>query len=473
MILELTGSRIVAPYLGTSTIIWTTLIGVILASLSVGYWVGGKEADKNPSIDRLSLILTTAMILLAVIPFIEKFIAVLAPALPDIRSAALISAFILFSPATIFLGMVSPYVARLSMQDVSHSGETVGKIYAFSTVGSIVGTFLGGFVLISFFGSTKIVFALSIIIGVLALLAKLRSKRSIIIALVIVLISAIGLWHKPNIILAQGGNVILDMDSTYERYWIYESVDEKTGRPTRILSNTIYGSQSGMYLDQSTDLLFDYTRAFNIWEAWESEPSHVLMIGAGAYTYPRHLLASTRETKIDVVEIDPLLTELSYEYFDLEDTERMSIFHTDGRRFLNEAAESQYDLIVHDAFSSAISIPHHLTTLETVEHFYRTLASDGVVLVNHISALEGFRSEFIQSSYKTYADVFPYVYIVRVRENVPPGSPQNVMLVASKIQLPLDKDGKYQLWDLDVNDEAIVITDEFAPVERFTFKLFL
>src|SRR3989344_9059481 len=147
MILELDGSRIIAPYLGTSTIIWTSLIGVILGSLSIGYWWGGRLADKSANYRTLAKILALAAIFVLSTSYLKNLLEVAALLSINIIFLTIGGTIILFTPATICLGMVSPYTVRLKMTAVETSGKTVGSFYAISTCGSIVGTFLGGFVL--------------------------------------------------------------------------------------------------------------------------------------------------------------------------------------------------------------------------------------------------------------------------------------------------------------------------------------
>src|SRR3989338_163916 len=155
MILELTGSRVLAPYLGNSTFVWTSLIGVILGRLSIGYWLGGKVADQKASYENFSLILMIAGVLIGLTTIGKEIILqFIQNSTQSIRIGSLIASIIIFAPASIFLGMVSPYAIRLKIKSIEKSGRTVGNLYALSTIGSIVGTFLAGFWLIAYFGHT-------------------------------------------------------------------------------------------------------------------------------------------------------------------------------------------------------------------------------------------------------------------------------------------------------------------------------
>ena len=157
MVFELAGSRVVGPYFGTSLFVWTSLIGIILGSLSIGYYVGGRLADRVPSYERLSFILLLAAAgVTGALIFKDILLTMLQSAEVDVRTSVVLAAIILFSPASILLGMVSPYAVKLSLRELAHSGRTVGNLYALSTVGSIVGTFLAGFYLIPHFGTNRL-----------------------------------------------------------------------------------------------------------------------------------------------------------------------------------------------------------------------------------------------------------------------------------------------------------------------------
>lgn len=145
MILELVGARMIAPYFGTSFYVWTAMIGVILGALSFGYWYGGRVADKNPNDTALMkvIVLASFAILVSLI-MQEMLLSSIAGARVDIRLGALLGAIVLFAPAAILLGIVSPYVARLRLDTIASAGQSIGRLYAAGTFGSIV-TFLAGY----------------------------------------------------------------------------------------------------------------------------------------------------------------------------------------------------------------------------------------------------------------------------------------------------------------------------------------
>jgi len=164
MVFELIGSRILGPFIGTSIFVWTSLIGVILASLSLGYYLGGKAADKNPNLEKLSSIFFLAAFFMS-LTFIFKDILLVFLQLyvRDIKISSIISSLLLFAPASVFFGMVSPYVIRLRIVQLEDSGSIIGNLFAISTFGSILGTFSSGFFLIPFLGVNNVVIILIVI----------------------------------------------------------------------------------------------------------------------------------------------------------------------------------------------------------------------------------------------------------------------------------------------------------------------
>lgn len=480
MILELDGSRIIAPYLGTSTIVWTGLIGVILGSLSLGYWWGGRIADRSANFETLGKVLAVAAVATLSIAYLKNLLELAALAPQNLIAMTVIGTIVLFTPATVCLGIITPYVARLKMKNVEKSGETIGSLYALSTLGSIIGTFLGGFVLISFLGSTKIIMILSSCLFLLAAgsfwnTAKPFSRR---LALICVIAAGLVLTIKtPN---SFGVETIKDVDTRYSRVWIQDGTDTETGRPVRYLTNSKYGTQSGMFLDEPNELLFQYTKLFDLAETLYPDFKKTLMIGAGAYSYPKHFLETYKNASMDVVEIDSGLTELAKQYFGFKENPRVKIFHEDGRTFLNNS-QSKYNVVWNDAFLSYLNIPFQLTTKEVVQKMYDALNLKGVVMTNLISPVSGKALGFLSAEYATYKKVFPAVFLIKVTKR-PEAQMQNIMLVAWKSpegHLPLKiLETKFDIPEKNIfvpisGPDTEVLTDEFAPIEKYMAEMLL
>ena len=239
------------------------------------------------------------------------------------RAASVLATLILFAPPSVTLGMISPYAIRLKMKSIAKSGETAGSIFAVSTAGSIVGTFLAGFVLIATFGSTKILYILSVILVLTSLFIHRKAakgKTTLLFLVIFTLFLAIFLepLFKPKL--------LADKDTLYNRVWIYESEDPETKRPILSLVTGAKGRQSSMFLDKDDDLAIEYTKYYRLAGHFNPKLKRVLMIGGGAYSYPKDFLKKNPEGLIDVVELDPDLTALAREYFNLNESSRLTIY---------------------------------------------------------------------------------------------------------------------------------------------------
>lgn len=474
MILELAGSRVLAPYLGTSLIVWSSLIGLILGALSFGYWFGGKVADKLPNWKTFSGIIFLAAVFVGLTAiFKEPILVTLQESIRSIRLSSILSTLVLFAPASLMLGMVSPYAVRLKIHDVQTSGETVGNLYAISTLGSIFGTFLAGFYLLATFGTTKILYILAITLVVVSIITFVRSELKAKLALILILL-VFGAFS--TIVSAYAGRFgIIDVDSAYQRIQIFDTRDAATGLPVRYLKTDNFTTQSGMFLD-SDDLVFRYTKFYDLANFFNPNAKNALMIGGAAYTYPRHFLKTNPEATMTVAEIDPTVTALAKKYFRLEDDPRMTIVHEDGRVFLNRTKD-KYDLIFGDAFKS-FSPPHQLTTKEAVQKMYDSLNDGGTVMLNLISAIDGTKGEFLRAEYKTYKEVFPEVQVFAVRDSKNAFMVQNFILVAMKKTRTEWKSDDPQIqellsnrWTAGIIDDMPILTDDFAPTDNYLMKL--
>jgi len=471
MVLELDGSRILAPYLGTSLYTWTSLIGIILGALSLGYFLGGKLADKKPSFKNLSIILLLAAISIGLIGLTkEPFLKFVQNEISDIKIGSIVTTIVLFTLPSVLLGMVSPYAVKLKIESLNKSGRTVGNLYAISTIGSIVGTFLAGFYLIPAMGSTKILYLIAIILLLTALLSY--SKSFVVKSLVIILIflSSFGIFYKKT------EAKTIDLDSQHNRILISDGIDKETGRPAKYIYTDPFGTQSAMFTDIDNDLVFKYTKYYRLVDHFASDAQNVLMIGGGAYSYPKDFLAKHAKGKIDVVEIDPKFTELARQYFNLTDNPRLGIIHEDGRIYLNKT-DKKYEAILIDAFKS-LTPPWQLATQESVEKMYSGLDDNGVVIANIVSALEGEKSKFARAEYATFRSIFPQVYFFQVYK-IDPSRSQNLIMIALKndqkpsFQNPDRELDSYlqNLYTKEISNSNI-LTDNFAPVENLTLNLY-
>ncbi len=474
MIYELVGSRLVAPHLGTSVHVWTSLIGVVLASLSAGYYLGGRLADRHPYKHVLAGILLLASICIAVTAARSAWIAsrVVHPDMP-LELGSVLVALALFAPASILLGMVSPYAARLRVMTVETTGSRVGSLYALSTLGSITGTFMAGFYIIPRLGSSATVFMLAGLVYVMSLV--LLGKRACTprigvawgIAGAIILLSFV----DARLHRAKG---VIDIDTEYSRIQVYPGIDWRTKKPILNLRTDPFATQSARFTDGTDDLVFPYAKFYRMADVLVPHSQRALAIGGCAYTQPRDYLKRHPSSTIDVVEIDPGMTRIAREFFELTDDPRLRIIEEDGRIFLNKN-QTRYDTIFMDAFLSD-SVPYQLTTLEAVKRIHESLSENGAAFVNLISAIDGERGQFTQAQYATYKRVFPHVYLFPVYDERDLNRRQNIVLVALKqAEAPSFQSTNNDLqamlnrrWNPENMMKPMpVLTDDFAPVEAY------
>ncbi len=472
MILEMVGSRILAPYRGSSIIVWSSLIGIILGSLSLGYWWGGKLADRNPTYRALSLIVFLAAIFTAAIAFSKTAtLDYLQHYAGSIHLASSLATIILFAPPSTLLGMVTPYAVRLKIRSLQEAGQTVGRLYAISSIGSILGTFLAGFLLIAFLGTTNILFVLALVLAIASFTASLRDRLMKSAGIVLLLALWSGAHGYESYLTSVGFH---DIDTEYNRIFIYPSVEAHTGRPLLIMTTHPKAVQSAMYPDDPIALAVDYTHFYQLLAHFKPDFKRVLMIGGGGYSFPKFALSHYPEIHMDVVEIDPEVTALAGRFFALRDDSRLSIFHEDARSFLN-AQGKKYDVILGDAFTSHYSIPFHLNTVEAVQRMHDALADDGVALVNILASIDGKDGRFLRAEYATFKTVFSQVYLLPVADSHDSRMWQNVMLVALKAKSeprwsnddPIIGELLTHLWRDPPANGLPALTDDYAPVDYY------
>lgn len=462
MILEIVGTRLIAPYFGTSLPVWTAIISVVLASLSVGYYYGGKLADKGATEERLAFILAASGALVGLTMFFQNiFLATLGDMQLPLVASALIAVIVLLGPAALMLGIISPYAARLKIVSVDTSGAAVGRLSAVATAGSIIGTCLAGFVLLRFFGSTTLLSMLAVALLFMSLLVC-RRRFFVIGVLIIAAVCVMGRGYVSLTFTA-------DVDTAYNRIWIFDKDNVRTLSVGGV-------SESAMYLDGNQELVFPYTRFYRLAEHFAPNAKRALMLGGAGYSSPRDFLKRTPGATIDVVEIDPGMTQVARDYFNLQDDPRLRIIHEDGRVYINQTNE-RYDVFFGDAFGSFFSVPYQLTTLEAAERVHALLADKGVAILNLIGSLEGEKGRFIRAEYRTYGEVFPHVYLLPVK-SVDPHEVQNVILVALKgdgvsfSSRDAELDGYLKKrWMGEIVQDVPVLTDDFAPVDQYVSAL--
>ncbi|OGO85526.1 MAG: hypothetical protein A2Y24_03005 [Clostridiales bacterium GWE2_32_10] len=273
--------------------------------------------------------------------------------------------------------------------------------------------------------------------------------------------------------LVYGKTDLKDIDTEYSRIWIYPTYYENKEVKVFQTGNEY---SSAMYLNND-ELVFEYTKYYDLAEHFNTGFNKALMLGGAAYSYPKYYLNKYTNATIDVAEIDSRVTDIAKSEFRLKNNPRLRIFHEDGRIFLNKT-KNKYDVIYGDAFRSK-SVPYQLTTKDAVEKMYNVLNDNGVVVINIISSIEGDKGKFFRGEYKTYKNIFPQVYVFPV-EGIKNGEEiQNIMLVALKSK---DKPSfestdselnEYlaHLWKEEIPNDIPILTDDYSPVEYYTMGI--
>ena len=470
MVLELVAARILSPYVGSSNLIWTTIIGIMLTSMSIGYWLGGKIADKRPDLNLLSLFILLGAFFTSLIPVLETLLVKpLSETNASLVFVAIVTSAFVFGIPSFILAMVSPFAVKIEeLSDEGHNniGKTSGRISSLSTIGSIVGTFAAGFLLIPYLGVRVLILIVTIVLYLLAFMIYCDKNKKYCALMVLILICLLGInYYGKYIFEKENPDIIVDTDSEYSRIWIKRI---ETGDVTYKAMQVDRGFES--YIDQNTKQMgATYAYYYDLFDYFNKDAKSTLMIGGAAYTYPTYYLNKYQDKTIDVVEVDKKMTELAQEQFGLDTTNpRLKIYHQDGRSFLNRT-DNKYDTILIDAFKG-LSAPFELTTYEALTAAKNLLNDNGMVITNIISGLEGKDADFIKYEYATYKAVFPEVKIYQVRDENKKDE-QNLILIGFKNEINnIDETKKEQYTRFlnreiaDFSSDRRIVTDHYSPI---------
>jgi spermidine synthase len=419
---EIAAVRLLAPYFGASTIVWANTIGVVLVALSLGYWLGGRWADRNPTMRGLCLVALAAAALLAVVPFAAAPLLDLGvEALDEVSAGAffgsLIAVLVLVAIPVMLLGAVSPWALRLAVDSVENAGQVAGRLYALSTAGSLFGTLFSALLLIPLVGTrrTFLLFALAIALVAVWGLRPVRRYAVAPVAIAVLLVLPVGSLKATS----ADGKVIYETETPYQYARV---VEDQLGKRTLELNEgqafhsvyEPYGVLTGDYWDSVLVLPF-LTRS--------DPPESAAFLGNAAGTATRIYEEYLPRTEIDGVEIDSELSEIGRRYFDMNNP-NLSLHHEDARPFLRRI-DKDYDVILVDAYRQPY-IPFYLATREFFELCRDRLADDGTLIVN-VGHPEG-QDDLEKVLTATMAEVFPNVLRDPVEES-------NTLLVASEAPL--------------------------------------
>jgi spermidine synthase len=375
---EIAAARLLAPYFGASTIVWANTIGIVLVALSVGYWYGGRLADHNPTRTGLYRIVLLSGLLLAAVPFVaDPFLGVAVDALDSISAGAFVGSLlgvtVLVATPVLVSGAVAPYALRLAVGDVTQAGTVSGRLYAISTVGSLLGTFSSALLFIPLIGTrrTFVVFGLALVLIAVYGLAR-RRLLLVPAALAVLLVIPLGTVKGET---DAGARVIHETDTEYQYARVVQDAD---GTRTLELNEgqAVHSlKRPGSYL---TSNYWDEALVLPL-AALAHPPARMAILGNAAGTTARAYGHYFPRTAVDAVEIDGELTDIGRRYFDLRGP-RLRTITADARPFLRRTG-ARYDAILVDAYRQPY-IPFYLATREFFELVRSRLTPGGVVIVN-------------------------------------------------------------------------------------------
>lgn len=480
---EIAASRLVAPYFGNSTFIWATLIGLTLTYLSVGYYVGGRLADRYPSERLLYTLTAIAAVAIGLIPLMSRpLLNASLDAFADLAVGAfygcLIAIVLLFLVPITLLGCVSPMVIRLRLDAIREAGGTAGSLYALSTIGSIIGSFLPVLVLIPYLGTYETFYSFAFVLGLTSLigllLVRARVPALVTAALLALALLVATLWTPGNLRRAEAGQLLYEGESEYNYIQVIKNGDE-----VGLVLNEGHAIHSIYNPNRLlTEGPWDYFMMgpyFNRDQRPEDVDS-LLLIGLAGGTTARQFTNVYGPIPIDGVEIDPRIVEVGRQYFDMN-APNLNVFVEDGRYYLKRTKRT-YDVIGVDAYRQPY-IPFQLTTREFFQEGYDRLDDDGVMVLN--AGRYGADYRLVEAIATTMKAVFPNVYIIDV------GRFSNSMIIATKRpsdignyranieRLPADsplrtigdlslQTGNIREWTA-TGGKYIVFSDNRAPVE--------
>lgn len=477
--LEMCASRLLAAYFGTSLFIWANLIGLILVYLTVGYFIGGRLADRYPSEQVLCTITAMAALSISILPFISQVILTwsitgLEQVSVSIFFSSLLGTILLFAVPVTLLGLVSPFAIRLVTKEVGRSGKTSGSLYAISTLGSILGAFLPVLWLIPAFGVRRTLLIFGVILFA-ASLWGLRSRWRPAFSLVLIAL-VLPLGPLKNI-----PDLIYEQESLYN----YIQVTQLPDGTRELILNEGQAIHSIYYPNPKTVLTgwyWDYFLAAPYFNAgFTPQKLHrVAIIGLAAGTIAHQFTKVYGQVSIDGVEIDPSIVDVGRKYFAMNEP-NLHVHIQDGRTYL-ETTQAQYDVVAIDAFQQPY-IPFQLTTREFFSTIRSHLSSTGVVALNTAHTPHDYR--LVQAFVNTMSKVFPSVYVFDVpgtfnteimatvqptsittfRQNLAQFTPSSIMgQVASEVSAVVTQGH---------SDGGIVFSDDRAPIEQITDQLLL
>lgn len=477
MAFEMVLGRAMVPYFGGTIFTWGALIAVFLFGMSLGFFGGGRLADRHPRSELIGLLLAGCGVIMLTTPlYLEALSLALLEGIEDVRLGTLIASLVTaFLPAVLFAA-VSPLAVRLALRDLAHSGSTVGAMSALNTVGSIVGTVGTSFFLVPMMGSRAIMYllgAMTITCGVAILAMKpVRMARAAAVAFAWIALAGLlalpsGTHAAPRVSLMTPDGVIEKVESEYNNIFVI-----KQGQ----LLYMNFGYRGSQYVESVYDMLdpaaltVRYTRYMTLAAAYVPKLERAAFVGLGGGRTASYLVNSFPQLRMDVAELDSEVIRLATKYFGVQETDRLKIHPQDGRIFLVRS-KATYDAVFLDAYRGPF-VPFHLLTKEYFELIKKRLSPGGVVAQNVEPT-----TMVLDSAIKTIGTVFRnvdtyeaggnVVIIAYDGERLPPERLRERAAALSaqhKLRYPLPELFRAGT-SIPLRSDAQLLTDDFAPVE--------
>jgi spermidine synthase len=493
MILELVGGRLIARHLGASLYTWTSIIGVVLLGISIGNYIGGRLADRFATAKTLAVIFAvssvTCILIIAANNLVGTFGWLGRLNWPVHVFAHICLVFLLPS---VVLGTISPVVAKRALDNGLAAGRTIGDLYAWAAIGSIVGTFATGFYLIAHFGTVATIKGVSIVVLIMSI-AYYRRFWLVYAWAALLLGSILAGAFFPNAVTDIGSSLFLSRP--YDAAVLYETESEYSYVSVRKLPSSrdmrSFSLNNGMasnriVMDDITDMPDPYMRIYAAVTAAQSLDRNalsVLVIGGGGYVFPRYVEHVWPGSRIDVVEIDSAITTAAMHSLGLSKDTPINIITMDARNYVDQLTRRKsdsgetplYDFVYGDAFND-FCVPYQMVTKEFNDSIARLLTDDGVYMLNVIDMYDS--GKFLGALINTIRMTFEDLHIVCQRSRR--DRYNSFVIIAGKKKLNLEKlaqDRRLKNIRLEIFDDTqlsqlvdksnhIVLTDDFAPVEN-------
>lgn len=478
MMLEILAGRLLAPYIGVSLYTWTSIIGVILAGVSLGNWLGGVWSDRGADERNTAIVLllsgTTCLTVLLILTWI-------APYLQTMQLSPLTASFIyvcaLFFVPAFFIGIITPVLTTLALHRNTRTGHIVGMMHALAAAGSIVGTFLAGYWLIQYFGTHFLIVVCSIIFFLLSIpffIGRMQKRDTAILALIAVVVFFT--YQR------EGYTNPCKRESQYYCIRIVSASDMAPFGFANgmVIDNLLHGINHATRPDM---LIYHYLQAIDeiVQKYYEqkTEKLNWFFAGGGAYTLPRAVRAMYPQAEVTVAEIDPVVTSMAAEFMNVE-FDSIKVIHRDARMVLPEYPEQHFDVIVGDVYHD-VSLPYHLATKEYAQMVRSRLKPDGIYMMNILDA--DYDPILVKSIFKTLQTEFRYVNLWLEEKSKSELRQTFVISASNHHDVPqriMSSRGFNRSWTR-INDKIAqhgepmtglpVLTDDYVPVERLVSAL--